>query len=185
MGKGVGSKMKRYINEFVQLKCAPDLLNWKLFPNAKEITESMGIFHAVKRTIDVPLSDNTVNLVCVGDGHTPRTAGLFAVMTNWNCYSIDPLMRDKWVTNGKIKRLTVIKDRIENTPLEFDSLTIIVLPHSHASLKEVLKNIQAPVRHLVVMACCVPQDIPNVPYIGYWDTQIWSEKNTIKIYLNI
>jgi len=95
------SKMKRYINEFVKLKCAPDLLAWGVFPNAKEITESMAMYHAVKNYVPFDLHDEEINLVVVGDGKSPRTAALFAVMTKWTCYSVDPKMDEKWLWDLK------------------------------------------------------------------------------------
>lgn len=37
----------RYINEFIRLRGAPDLLALGVFPNAKEITETMAAWSAV------------------------------------------------------------------------------------------------------------------------------------------
>src|SRR5579872_7431860 len=49
----------RYLNEFTKLKCAPDLLAWGLFPNAKEITESLGAYNAIRKHIRWDLGDPT------------------------------------------------------------------------------------------------------------------------------
>lgn len=35
-----------YITEFIRLECSPDIMSKHLFPDAKEITESMGAFNA-------------------------------------------------------------------------------------------------------------------------------------------
>ncbi|HUS51341.1 MAG TPA: hypothetical protein VMZ91_14325, partial [Candidatus Paceibacterota bacterium] len=49
----------RYLNEFTRLKCGSDLLRSKVFPNAKEITESMGAYNALRTHLqgDFPLGD--------------------------------------------------------------------------------------------------------------------------------
>lgn len=36
--------MSRYLDEFVRFSRSPELLSLKLFPNAKEITESFGAY---------------------------------------------------------------------------------------------------------------------------------------------
>ncbi|CAF3853397.1 unnamed protein product [Adineta steineri] len=97
-----------YLDQFLQLICAPDLITMGLFPNAKEITESFAVWTALRRYILPKLSlssssstttcttDNRQNaIIVVGDGMTPRTAALCAYLTKgqWQCYSIDPLLQ--------------------------------------------------------------------------------------------
>jgi len=176
--------MKHYIDEFVRLKCAPDLLAMGLFPNGKEITESMGCYRGVVNNLqDVYLNINNpdINVVVVGDGHAPRTGALFAFRSGWSVISIDPLFRTK---EYNIKRLVICKCKIEELyDVCFDFPVIIILPHSHAKIKDVLQKINSKVsRHVLALPCCYNQDIPNKAYIGYTDTNIWSEKNTIKIW---
>lgn len=173
-----------YLAQFVRLECAPDLLSWKVFPNAKEITESMAAFSAVWGHITDDFGNKKIALVSVGDGHTPRTAALFACRTAWKCYSVDPELRPKmW----GIKRLVVIPKKIEDSPLDLHAfdMAIIVLVHSHAPMEAVLTNIKAKIRHVVAMPCCVPQTVKNKTYLGYEDFGIYSPKNTIKVWLNI
>lgn len=182
----------QYINEFLRLKCAPELIEWKLFPNAKEITESIGCYNAVlhyiiEKELDpcIKLNDSAINLVSVGDGSTPRTAALFAMRSAWQCYSVDPNANAR--NYSQIKRLTIIKTKVEDCGyrLHFENPTIIVCVHSHAKLDAVLNKIHAPVLHLVTIPCCVPHDLYNRPYIGYRDKGIRSEKNEVKIWLNV
>jgi hypothetical protein len=133
--------------------------------------------------LDLKLNDPKIAVVCVGDGVVPRTAATFAFRSNWICYSIDPLMRK---LDWPVKRLVCQKRRIEEEALDltaFDQV-MIVLVHSHASIKNTLDHIKGKIRHLVAIPCCVIQDIPNATYLGYKDTSIWSEKNTVKIWLN-
>ena len=61
----------KYIERFSKLNTAPDILSLKVFPNLKEITESMAAFVAVKDNVPFELCDANINVVIVGDGHTP------------------------------------------------------------------------------------------------------------------
>ena len=180
--------MKRYIQEFFKLKCAPDLLGWHLFPNAKEVTESMAAFRGVMDFIatkeDLKSNDPSVILISVGDGVTPRTVALFAFRTSWECYSVDPLLRVE--NNYHIDRLTLFKNKIEDLDMDFpDRPVIIVSVHGHAKMRDMLDHIHGKTRHLLTIPCCEQHTIPNKPYIGYTDSNVWSEKNEIKIWLDI
>src|SRR6188474_1758259 len=64
----------RYLDQFLALRCAPDLIASGVFPNAKEITESMAAVRALWRNARVDRHDPRVAAICVGDGVTPRTA---------------------------------------------------------------------------------------------------------------
>jgi len=187
--------MKRYIDEFIHhWKCASDLLVMGLFPDGKEITESMSVYRAVKDYVlnDVhELGDPEIVLVSVGDGCVPRTAALFAFMTKWHCYSIDPRMRSTdW--SLKIKRLDVYPRKVEDDKLSFGEdfrKLIIVNVHSHASLNLVLPNVISTnpncVRSVVALECCTKMDIPGKPYIGYTDQEVWSPCNLVKIWKDV
>ncbi|RHY91540.1 hypothetical protein DYB31_008372 [Aphanomyces astaci] len=52
----------RYLNEFVgKLQCASHLLQLQIFPDAKEISESMGLFNAARRFLDLDDADDSVD----------------------------------------------------------------------------------------------------------------------------
>ena len=180
---------KRYINEFFRLTCAPDLLALKVFPNAKEVTESMAAYHAVRvhllDSCNINLNDPQNALVAVGDGYTPRTAALFAFRSKWMCFSIDPLLRTK---QYNVKRLWLDQCRIEECHFNFRfsewNNVIVVLVHNHAPMKAVLGAIEAkPSKlHIVAIPCCAEQNIPGKIDIGYTDTNIWSPKNEVRIW---
>jgi len=186
--------MNRHIREFLSLNCASDLLALKVFSRnsaAKEITESMAAFSAVQRIVmprtGISYSDTDVNVFVVGDGFMPRTGALFAMRTRWNVVSIDPNMRP---FTGGVKRLTTMRSRIEDAHLDFpqgilNTMALIVLVHSHATIKVCLEAIRFPERYVVAIPCCVPLDIPNKTYYGYTDTAIWSPKNQVKVWLNV
>lgn len=171
----------RYINRFMGMKAASDLLIRGLFPNAKEITES---FAAVEACRHLPVEWNEdITVVCVGDGHAPRTAASFAFMSKWECHSVDPKMRDK---EWNIERLTTHRFKIEDCWLSFNKPCVIVCVHSHARIENTLPYIKAPVRHLITMECCVPLGIKGVePDVDYEDDDVWSPKNRIKIWKNV
>lgn len=93
----------RYLNEFTKIAAAPDMLLQKLFPNAKEITESFGAYHAVRKHLTgfIPLNAPDVHAWFIGDGSTPRTAATFAFRSAWQCHSLDPGLNPKWGTKSK------------------------------------------------------------------------------------
>lgn len=185
----MGVEVRKYMEHFVKLKCAPDLLQMKLFPNAKEISESMGAFEAVTTHVlkgdFSQFGDKNTVMICVGDGVVPRTGALFKFRTSWNCISIDPEVRLTTEWEEKIKGLTVIKKRLEEMGFDYpENRVIVVMVHSHARIKDVFKHIKAKELHIVSIPCCIPHDLDGIPYIGIHDSNIWSEKNTVKIWLN-
>ena len=174
----------RYIDEFFGLSCAPSLLELKLYPNAKEITESMAAFRAVRNNLtDFSLNDPTVHLFAVGDGFTPRTAALFAHRTRWQCHSIDPGLKDrnKW---QRIKRLHIYPCKIEDIVFYVDK-AVIVAVHSHASLQVTLKSIKAEQMGVVAIPCCTALYLDKEPDKSYTDKSCWSPKNEVKIWKGI
>lgn len=165
------------------------MLELKLFPNLKEIAESMAMYYAVERIMEWDnqiTRDSDINIVVSGDGVTPRTACLFNYMTKWKTWSIDPAMRDR--DYSVVKRLTVIKDKIENISLSFDEPVIILMPHSHAPVKNTWENITSSKKWLVKMECCTRDKLPFEAY--YYkdkcaitlanDIYIWNNYMTLK-----
>ena len=176
-------RLFRHINDIMGCACFPDLLERKLFPNAKEITESNATYNAVRWHLPrFKLSDQNNVVVSVGDGCTPRTAALFAFRTAWEAYSVDPLLRPK---DWKVARLHTYPVKIEEDSFHFQSPVVIVAVHSHASLRSSLRRIRSPDRALVAMPCCVPVDLKTPPDMCYRDPGIWSEKNEILIWKHI
>lgn len=173
---------RRYFDEFVRLKCAPDLLAAKVFPNSKEITETMTAFNAVRKmTKPKRFADPTVTLLDVGSGSTPRTAAYFACMTRWQCIAVDPQLRESGA--HRIQRVRQYQCRIEDMAIKVDGLLVIVCVHSHASMKSVMKAVQAPEMIVVAMPCCTRLNIPDAePLWEYEDAGCWSPERTVKIW---
>jgi len=177
----------RYINELCSCKCFPDLLISKVFPDAKELTESCAAYNALRHKAKVfRLNDRSVTMIAVADGNTPRTAALFAFRTAWKCLSIDPRLKpdklEDW--EGSIQRLRCIDSRIQDIPnLHFPKLVIAAV-HSHAPLDIVAQKLTAAERVIVAIPCCVKQETDRPPDIEYTDRGIWSPHNKVKIWID-
>ncbi|OQR90686.1 hypothetical protein ACHHYP_05321 [Achlya hypogyna] len=151
----------RYMNEFVgKLQCAPALLQLGIFPDAKEVTESMGLFNATRRFLDIDEGDPAADgIVVVGDGSTPRTAVMFAYRTKgWTCYSVDPEMRlstpgDPVPWEG-IQKVVPIRAKIEDIRIKLRR-AIVLLVHAHVTLDQALASIDAEsIVGVVTLPCC-------------------------------
>jgi hypothetical protein len=172
----------RYVDELLRLKAGSFLLQMKLFPNGKEITESFAMFEACRNAMELynfSYSDK-INVVVVGDGHTPRTATTFAVRSKWNCHSVDPNLNIKKRYND-VQRLFLHPSKIEELNLEFDNLTIVLFPHAHVNIETSLKSIKSPKIIVITMECCVDLWKDISPHVFYRDRSIWSTENEIKI----
>ncbi len=180
------ARLLKYISEFITLTCAPDLVAMRLFPNAKEITESFGAYNAVRyRLPEWKLSDPEVTMVAVGDGSTPRTAATFAMRSAWSCFSVDPNLKGGRLRWEAIDRLTVLQSRVEDVAIHSPRV-ILVAVHSHVTLSRALKAIAADEIAVVAMPCCVPQYIPGQePDIEYDDPAVMSACRRIKIWKSV
>jgi len=150
-----------YQQAIFNLKCMPDLLALGLYPNMKEWAESYGLFSLVRSLIGAESFKKDYDLVVVGDGVLPRTATLFAFMTRWSCYSMDPALR--WTTadlrERGVERLWLYQRKVEDATINFVKPTIIIMPHSHAHESAVLEHLIADQMLLISMPCCNDPDI--------------------------
>ena len=174
------SKM-RYINEIMGCACFPDLLELKVFPNAKEITESSAVFNYLRYKKLFAFDDPDVTFVCVGDGSTPRTAARVAFRTSWNCISVDPEMN--FENNGRVRRLECIKSKVEDVSGGHYKKLVIAHVHSHAKIDETLKKFSGDEMVVVSMPCCVRQFISGKePTETVVDKSVWSPKNKLVVW---
>lgn len=175
----------RYLNELVRLRCTNDLLALRLFPDMKEITESFGAYSAVRDHLDHRLSDPSITVLVVGDGHTPRTGATFAFRSAWSCYSVDPRLTLK-PDHLRIDRLESRPCLIEDMPvLVADGPVIVVAVHSHASLGVTVRKVCANRIDVVAIPCCVPQVLDQAPTEVYDDSGIWSPKREVRIWTEV
>jgi hypothetical protein len=191
-----------YLDEFVRLSYAPKLLSLGLFPDAKEITESMGIFNAVRRNCPFIFEDNDL-VISVGDGSTPRTASLFSELTNMQVLSIDPALKDISKYQNALN-LSCISDTIENAYIEqyidlYNSKRVIIVAvHSHNYVRKPEKGAKVSsildvtisklgkrIKEVFVAAlpCCHPLYVTGNNFIKeYKDYSIHSEHNLIRLW---
>jgi len=112
----------QHLDAVWSLKCFKKLVELEVFPDAKDISESMGAFRAATlySHLDVNCDNNNNNdndnyqgkkknearsrwkqqnvwCLCIGDGSTPRTATLISFLTSWNLISIDPGLKQEFV----------------------------------------------------------------------------------------
>jgi len=169
------------MNELIKLHCGPDLLALKLFPNAKEACESLASWHATIRFFpELWPPEEDVTVVVPGDGHCPRTGAVFALLSPWNVISIDPLMREKWTRQRKIKRLRCYRDKAEDVPITADKL-VIVSTHGHVPLGKLVGLYNFKSCYVVSMPCCQPASQILHRRVGmmYHDLDVPSPQNMI------
>lgn len=182
-----------HVDRFLGLRCAADLLAARLFPNGKEVSESMAAWWAIRHYV-VPgrvdeRSDN-VTVVVVGDGTKPRTAALIAHMTKWQCISIDPLLPNNGAF-GNIERLAMCKTKVQHARLDLSNSghVIVVGVHNHATVPEILSGILFDSADFVMIPCCVDQQVVGHAYVSstvrFTDQAIWSPKNTVEVSLGV
>lgn len=187
-GENVYSYDNRHLHRFFRLKTIPLLIQEQLFPNLKEITESMAAFVAIQDHLinKVIKNNNNVDVYVIGDGYTPRTGALIACLTKWNVISIDPKMKS---VGWNINRLTTYRKRIDDLYFNNENentVAVIIFVHSHASIKKSLEVICGySKRHVIDIPCCFDADITKKPDVNYVDMGIQSEKQKVNIYLNV
>lgn len=171
-----------YLDEFLQLRCAPDLIAMGLFPNAKEITESYAVWGAIRRFIFPQIKqhsstsksiDNRLNaIIVVGDGMTPRTAALCAYLTKglWQCFSIDPALQYDTYTDMRfinrrglttienctdwksINGLRIVRAKIQTISVQCRK-AIVVMMHAHVTLEDAISSIDASEGIVGIVTC--------------------------------
>ena len=113
----------QHIDAVWNMKCFKKLIELDVFPDAKDISESMGALRActlyshldtneIKKTTTSSKKKKNLHrsrwkqpnvwCICIGDGSTPRTATLISFLTDWNIISIDPGLKPEFV--GKMPK---------------------------------------------------------------------------------
>lgn len=192
----------RYINYFLSWIAATELMPFfraSKGTSAKEVTESIACYEAVRKHIGLDPKDENVNVLVVGDGVKPRTASIFAYLTKWEATSIDPLMNKEWFENLRdekarwgipVRNLYACAGNAEQLIFDYEGKDLIlVFPHSHAPMEKVLERYRGKCKslHIVSMPCCEPQSttLLKIPHIHYVDENVWSAKNQIYVWKNL
>ena len=183
----VASESRKYMNEFLKTKCSIILLENELFPDAKELSESFATFNACRKHLgEFKMDDESISLISVGDGMTPRTAALFALRTSWHCIAIDPKMGLSKKSKQKydIARLQFHRAKIEEVRIRAKK-AIIVMVHAHISLAKTLASVTSDdgTAACIALPCCnyyASIDAPN--RIEYSDIAVLSPHRTVRVW---
>ena len=143
-----------YLDRFVAFRCAPALLRLGVFPNAKEITESMAVLWAVDthlgaKPCGLRFNYRRVTCVVVGDGAAPRTACLACFRTKWGrVVAVDPALRcapeGDTERYAAVSRLELHAARIQDVRVDVDPAhehVVVVLPHAHVIPNQALASL--------------------------------------------
>jgi hypothetical protein len=110
-----------------------------LFPNIKEISESMAAYIAMK-----PYLDKVDTVLVVGDGCQPRTGSILACLyPQLTIHSIDPMLKLEFqLANLKLYPMTIEKflSSKENILSNVKGLCVICV-HSHACFDDYMSNL--------------------------------------------
>ena len=145
----------------------------------------------------------------IGDGTTPRTAGLMAYLTQWHSVSIDPMLKEEWCGYNpqEVRNLYGVRDTFEgwmedlhtgkltmpfsNIGTCFDIL-ILVGVHAHnqfrgpADMGKLRERFGYPETVLVSLPCCQAynpeNDLGRKPDVTYEDLCIFSAKRKVNIW---
>ena len=136
---------------------------WPLFAKApkpaKEMTES---FSALQHLRPLMPSSGPCRVIHVGDGAHARTAAMFALKTNADNVSVDPIVNvplvEAWRSRFGVRRLTWKKARIEDVADELNALAampvFVTFVHAHVEIEVVLARLRWDAAF--TLACCVP-----------------------------
>lgn len=156
----------------------------KIFPNVKEMTESVGLYLSIANVMKMDLK-RRYRAVCIGDGKYARTGLLLALMSRWDVWSVDPQLvtKEKPDFFQSVNRFTPIAKTVEALDQhdleQIVGCDIMIAGHSHAHLPTARKLIQPKV--IISMPCCEPDNL-NDFCISYRDPYVNSPKNQINIY---
>ena len=119
-----------YMDQLFRHDCFGTLVQLKLFPSAKDCSESMGALQGVgsfdEEPLDPAVPESSVGIrgsstpgvlvLAIGDGTTPRTAALACYLTKWHAVSIDPLLENRWVGSSPqgVRRLTGVRGTLDD-----------------------------------------------------------------------
>jgi len=195
-----------YVDRVMGLKCFVDLVNLRVFPSAKDISESMGAIMAANKYGNIPKrARSDCVCLCIGDGATPRTATLSCYLNSWRCYSIDPELSQEWVGfhptvrglhgTSDVCDAFFTKDIVQfdgSSPLTDTKHLVLLLVHSHArligpsSLTNIRKGFGGCPTSIVAIPCCArfrpTRDIGEEPHQEFIDHCIFSDKRTVMVW---
>lgn len=180
----------KYLTEFAKLNCSSDLLEYGLYSNAGQITESMGVFSAVRKYIIDPCDEkqnpNSIYLISIENGTVPYIGSLFAFRTKWNVISICPNCSPD--SGLYIKRMKIFSGGIEDYKERHDGVIIFVVPHVDMNLNNLLNLVNYGIISVVHIPYSKSQKkvSKEKPFLKFKDFKIMSPgENSVHIWKNI
>ena len=163
----------------------------------KDISECIGCIKGIYKIISKfgmengnINKSNKVYCYCIGDGKYAKCGSILSYMTDWNIYSIDPLINNIEV-NDNLKTYPELGenctyDEFKNKDVDF---VVVVSCHGHCELENIIKKIRHnltnsfTVIYVVTLDCCIKtiHEDSNL-IIEYDDYSIISAKRKIKLY---
>jgi hypothetical protein len=178
----------QYVDRFIRNEKLHPLLKYSIFPNIKEISESLAAYYAIKTCLEKTVGrqafgDENVNCYVVADGSMPRTGGVLVLLTNWRVYSIDPAMKNT-ITNqfDKLSCHTCTAEEFDIPQAKQGVLSVVVAVHSHADFNAFWNRIPTP-KLGIAIPCCLEQYCDNLDCLEeYEDDHILSAAKHIKMW---
>jgi hypothetical protein len=167
---------------------------WPLFANAakpaKEMTES---FSALEHLRPLLPTEGPFRVIHVGDGAHGRTGALFALKTQAENISVDPVLNlplvDAWRERFAVRRVAWYKAHIQDVTEQLNALppmpVFVTFVHAHASVDEVLDRLRWDAAF--TLACCVPgQQLTKtrIPHQSGQDFDVLSEGRQYQVLVN-
>ncbi|MEY4548260.1 MAG: hypothetical protein RL685_4455 [Pseudomonadota bacterium] len=167
---------------------------WPLFAKAtrpaKELTESYSALEHLRPYLP---ESGPYRVLHVGDGAHARTAALFALKTQAENISIDPVLNhalvQEWCSSFGIRRLSWHKARIAEVAEQLNALpempVLVTFVHAHLHVDEVLEQLRWDVAF--TLACCVPGhqlSSRHVPRKAGEDRSVLSEGRQYQVLVN-
>ncbi|GMH97504.1 hypothetical protein TrST_g9257 [Triparma strigata] len=195
-----------YIDHLFSLECFHEIVGLKVFPTAKDMTESYGVIKAYMNLAKSWEGEKKGRVKClvVGDGSTSRTGVLCCyLMKGWECCSIDPQLSEEWVGRREdVRGLVGFKGTFEEFMEEEDwgeylgegggDELVILMVHSHARLTgetgvhRVRARLNYPRTTVVALPCCPgfrpTRDLGRKPDFDYDDYNIFSDKRHVGVW---
>ena len=167
---------------------------WPLFAKAskpaKELTES---YSALVHLRPHMKKGSPCRVLHVGDGAHARTGALFALKSEAENISVDPLLNlpllEAWRTEFAIRQLSLRKSRIEAVAEELNALpempVLVTFVHAHLHVDDVLDRLRWD--FAFTLACCVPGHQltrTRVPLASGIDLSVLSEGREYQVLAN-
>lgn len=183
----------RYFDEFLNLKCAPQLLEHGLFPNGKEVTEAFAVWSAIRKYVPGLQESGYRGMAFldIGSGVQPRFAALAAMLSAGTAIAIDPRLRtESHISIKRVHRFSETAEEYASRPLEDRPdnglIPVACLVHGHAPVHEVLACLDGRDGWIVALPCCVPFNHQATDFgyrlkviSEYTDWGVWSPKRRV------